>query len=81
MLVRMCTRGVYVMIKGHGQMLVRAIVLVEAGSCVALICKTYKFVAKKVEDFLTTRLKNARIGSESILAWCCVSTSVDAKTT
>ena len=54
--------------------------------CVALIREMHKFITKKVGGFLTTRRKNAtqgnaRIGSESILASCCVSTSVDAKTT
>ena len=53
---------------------------------VALICETHKFITKKVGGFLTTRRKNAtqgnaRIGSESILASCCVSTSVDMKMT
>ena len=66
--------------------------LVKAGSqsdarpCIALIRETHKFITKKGRGFLTTRRKNAtqgdaRIGSESILASCYVSTSVDAKTT
>ena len=62
--------------------------ILKAGSksdtrpCVALIRKMQKIITKKVGGFLTTRRKNAtqgnaRIGSESILASCCVSTSVD----
>ena len=58
----------------------------DARPGVALIRETHKFITKKVGDFLTTRHKNAtqgsaRIGSESILALYCVSTSVDAKAT
>ena len=58
----------------------------DARPCVALIRETHKFITKKSRGFLTTRRTNvtqgnARIGSESILALCCVSTSVDVKTT
>ena len=53
--------------------------------CIALIRELHKFITKK-SGFLTTKRKittqeNARIGSESILVSCCVSTSVDAKMT
>ena len=53
---------------------------------VALICETHKFITKKVGGFLTTWRKNAtqgdaRMGSKSSLASCCVYTSVDTKTT
>ena len=58
----------------------------DTRSCITLIHETHKFITKKVGDFLTTRRKNAmqgnaRIGSESILASCCFSTSIDVKTT
>ena len=53
---------------------------------IVLIRETHKFIIQNVEDFLTTRHKNATqgnttIGSKSILASCCISTSVDAKMT
>ena len=55
----------------------------DARPCVALIRETH---IQKVRDFLTIRRKNAtqgnaRIGSESILASCFVSTSIYAKAT
>ena len=58
----------------------------DARPCIALIRETHKYITKKVGGFLTTRRKNAtqanvRIGSESILASCYVSTSVDTKIT
>ena len=58
----------------------------DARPCVALIREMHKFITKKFGGFLTTWYKNAmqgnaRIGSESILVSCCVSTSIDAKTT
>ena len=54
--------------------------------CVMLIRETHKFITKKIRGLLMTRCKNtmqgnARIGSKSILASCCISTSVDARTT
>ena len=57
----------------------------DARPCVELIRETHKLITKKGGGFLTTRHKNAtqgnaRIGSDSILASCCVLTSVDAKT-
>ena len=56
----------------------------DARPCVVLIRETHKFITEKIGGFLTTRCKNvmqgnATIGSKSILASCCVSTSVDAK--
>ena len=58
----------------------------DARPYVALIREMHKFITKKVGGFLSTRHKNAmqgnaRIGSESILVSCCVSTSVDVKIT
>ena len=58
----------------------------DARPCVALIREAHKFITKESQGFLTTRRKNAtqgnaKIGFESILALCCISTSVDAKTT
>ena len=47
----------------------------DAKPCVALIREMHKFITKKVGGFLTTTRKNARMGSESILASCCVSTA------
>ena len=57
----------------------------DARPCIVLFCETHKFITKKVRSFLMTRRKNtmqgnARIGSESILASCCISTSIDEKT-
>ena len=57
----------------------------DARPYVVLIRETHKFIAEKIGGFLMTRHKNAiqgnaRIGSKSTLASCCVSTSVDAKT-
>ena len=58
----------------------------DAIPCIVLIHEMHKFIIKKVGDFLTTRHKvavqgNTRIASESILASCYISTSVDAKAT
>ena len=51
-----------------------------------LICKTQIFIIKTFSDFFVIRRKDAtqrdaRIGSESILALCCVAMSVNAKVT
>ena len=53
----------------------------DARPCVALICE---FLVKSFSDFVVigckdTMQRNARIGSESILALHCVATSVNAK--
>ena len=72
--------------------LLRILLPLKAGSqcdarpCVALIRKTQIFLVKAFSDFLAIRRKdptqrNARIGSESIMALHCVSTSVDTKVT
>ena len=58
----------------------------DARPCVALICETQIFRIKNLSDFFAIRCKdatqrNARMGSNSILALCCVATSVNAKAT
>ena len=58
----------------------------DARLSVELIRETHKFIAKKLWGFLDDQTQernagNPRIGSESILTSCSVSTSVDATTT
>ena len=80
--------GIVIMLLLDGKCRIKADSQSDARHCVTLICEIHKFFTKKRRGgggFLTTRCKNAMqrnawIGSESILASCYISTSINAKT-